>query len=131
MNNNPVICKICGTKNYVEENGTVVYAFGIIRGCYYCGNSLNSEGENEMIVSDGENTYWRQTVNSKLIKNGSFIDVHFVRDGIRQWIALNKNELEKFLSVTNKEGDCLVTFDEPANLKTLMNEVKRKNSFNE
>lgn len=81
-----------------------------------------------MLISDGKGSWIRQTKSCQFKRNGSFIDVHFLDDGRKRWIALTRKDLEAFLKSGNKEGEGLIEFNEPLDESTLLRDLLSRSS---
>lgn len=81
-----------------------------------------------MWVSSGlRSTHLRTTKPGELNKNGSFIDVWFERDGIKQWIGIPIDTLQKFLESPDKKVEAYIEVDDAATLETSLVKFLRSN----
>lgn len=83
-----------------------------------------------MLVSGGGLTHWRTEREGEISRNGSFIDVHYIRDGIRDWISIPEDALRNLLDLPGhgKFVKCSIGFDEPADERTILVEFLMKSS---
>lgn len=57
-------------------------------------------------------TYQRHMKTASLRRNGSCIDLHYVRDGQRKWIGIMRKDLERFLASDDVEQPCMIWIDD-------------------
>ena len=86
-----------------------------------------------MFVSSWHGNYWRTGSEGELKRNGSFIDVWFTQNGIKQWISIPENRLRDMLATTGhgQTVDCYISFDEPADDTTRLKELLRTRRMRE
>ncbi len=67
-----------------------------------------------MFVSNGKKSWIRQTIECKIKRNGSFIDIFYKKNGKNKWLAISEDDLKRLIATPGHgaEDIALIEFDE-------------------